>query len=252
MRSIRIAGLCFASMLVLGMALAGTASAAPLWLVCLESSGLTKYSTNQCTTASGTGKWQSLGLPAGKTDTVRIVGFTLRLTDKSTAVGKSTVKCNGNGSRGSGTIEGTNKGIIREAKIEKASENCEAVEGGCKKGEVEKVTGANLPWSTEIFETANKLLTKIAKGPGAAGEPGWEITCNTLLGSKTDKCTSKAGEEESAELINEVTGGVLLVRGVFEKARTASCTEGNSTSGEVEGLVAILLNSGNGLSVNKV
>jgi len=52
MKFVKIAGLCLASMLMMSMALAGTAAAAPLWLLCLEGkegSLPTKYTTNQCT-----------------------------------------------------------------------------------------------------------------------------------------------------------------------------------------------------------
>ncbi len=252
MRTIgKITGLCLMSMsmLVMGMALAGSASAEPGWLLCSEgvNTSNTKYENSQCSKAKSTGKWESVA-PAVP-HTVRIVSFTLKLIDTETSVGKSTVKCNGKGSKGSGIIELASKGVVRVFEIENAKENCEAVEGGCKKGEVEKVKGANLPWAIEMFETEAKSLTKIAKGPGAAGEPGWEVTCNTLLGTRTDTCTSNTGKEGSAELKNETAGGVLLVRGVLEKNLKASCTEGKKESGESEGQLAILSAHEEGLAI---
>ncbi len=255
MKSIRIAGLCFASMLVLGMALASTASAAPLWLVCLEGSGLTKYSTNQCTTASGTGAWQSLGLPAGQTDTVRIQVFSLHLEDTGTLAGKSAIECNSTtADEGTGFIEGTGKGKITAAGIKETEINtrCKVIEGGCETGKIEKVKAVHLPWATEIFETESKLETKIENS--GAGEPGWSITCHTALGSQTDECVSTGSTKlESASLANAVTAGVLLVKGTFLGAHPAKCTQSSShEDGHVRGLVAILLNSGNGLSVNPV
>lgn len=255
MKSIRIAGLCFASMLVVGMALASTASATPLWLVCLEGSGLTKYSSNQCTTAESGGKWQSLGLPAGTTDTVTIRAFSLRLEDSEAGPlkEKSPIKCNGAGSKGKGIIEASGKGQITEAEVESASTNCERLEGPCETGKIEKVKGENLPWKTEIFETESKFETKILAGT-AGKEPGWAVTCHTALGSKTDICLAEGtGNEEVVELKNEVTSGVLLVKGTFLKAHTAKCSEASKAkTGHVSGFLAILLTSGNGLSINPV
>ncbi len=59
MKSIRIAGLCLAAVFVMSMVAAGTASAAPHWLVCLNFGGTgTKYSENQCFKAESGGKYE--------------------------------------------------------------------------------------------------------------------------------------------------------------------------------------------------
>ncbi|MGH2854255.1 MAG: hypothetical protein ACRDLF_08710, partial [Solirubrobacteraceae bacterium] len=237
-------------MLVLGMALAGSASAAPLWLVCLEGSGLTKYSSNQCTEASSSGKWQSLGLPTGKSDTVRLLAFSLRLED--TGAGTK-IECPDAGIPGSGVgvIEGTNKGKITAVELkEPEKEGCKVLKGflTCTVGKLTNVKGTNLPWNTEIFTTENKSLTRIASS--GAGEPGWSVTC----GGATDSCVTEAGtaNQESAELINEVTPTtkVLLVRSRFESTGKAKCSVGGAKAGKFFGLIATLLWSGNGLSVS--
>jgi hypothetical protein len=254
MKSLKVAGLCLASMFVLGMALAGAAEAVPLWMVCLPwVSSPTKYSTNQCTTASGTGAWESRGLKSTEADTVTIKGFTMRLTDLKAGPfkEKATIKCNG-ASEGRGLVESGGKGKITEAKVGNAKTNCERTEGPCKTGEVESVEGANLPWDTTIASgLGGTFETKIENS--GAGEPGWKIKCNTALGSKTDECLSEsASKAEQVELKSETTGGVLLVRGVFKKAHNAKCSEagGATETGEIEGSMAILLTSGNGLSIN--
>ncbi len=247
MKRFRIAGLCLVSMLVMGMALAGTASAAPLWLVCLPKTG-GKFLDSQCL-KPGAGEWESVKLTGS--DTVRLVGFTLRLTDTGTALGTSTVKCNGKGSEGEGLITGPNLGVINTAEVKEPSKNCERVAGACKAGEVEKVVAADLPWKTEIFETEGKYLTKILADGN--GEPGWAITCNTLAGKETDTCLSESTEKaEQVELISTERNAELVVLGRFEKAHKAKCSEakGKVETGEVEGLFALLLASGNGLSIN--
>jgi hypothetical protein len=256
MKTLKIAALCAASMLVASMALAGSAFAAPpLWLLCLNRGSGGNYVENQCRSLhDGAGAWESEGIPAGGRETAIIRGFSLRLEDDEvkTTLEKAVVKCNGTGSEGEGEIISAKEGIIREAKVAKAEEHCERVEGPCQAGKVEKVEGADMPWKQIIFETENKTMGALRADGN--GEPGWAITCKTLLGSKTDTCTSRVSEgmePETLTLVNEVTGGVLLVRGVFNNKALGTCTEGNKPlTAQIHGLVAILLPSGNGLSIN--
>jgi hypothetical protein len=246
----KIAGLCLASVLVAGMALAGNASAAgPLWLLCLEGTNAnnTKYEDSSCTKAKSTGAWESVSI-GSKRDTIRIAVLTLRLRDKEAG---TEVECNSNLEKdeGEGWVGSENKGEITKAKINTAEigSRCTIIKSPvCKK--IEEVHGVNLPWKTEIFETENALITKIAKG-GATGEPGWSIKCSGAV----DECTSINGEDEEVTLTNVVSGTVLLVKGVFKKAHNAECSlNPGKRAGQVEGLVAILLINKNGLSINKL
>jgi hypothetical protein len=255
MRYLKIAGLCLASMLVMGMTLAGNAAAGPLWLVCLEGPekvAPTKYTNHECNVAARNleGVWQSLGLPAGKSDTVRLRAFSLRLTDTKTAAGESSIECPGGGSKGWGLIENVKVGIIKVATVEEASKNCKRLSGGCEEGKIEEVNGIHLPWKTEIVEEGGELVSKIVADGN--GEPGWEVRCHTLLGSKTDICeTEGAANAERVKLLNGTTEGVLLVLAVFTQTHSAKCSEGGVGAGHVLGLVAVLLWNGWGLSVNK-
>lgn len=248
MKSIRIVGLCLASLLAMGMALAGNASAALLWLVCLEGSGLTKYSGPQCTEASSTGKWQSLGLPSGVSDTIRLLAFSLRLEDSAAA----TIECGDVGTIW-GLIESSNKGQIKVAEITKAlaEANCKVLTGvlTCKEPKnIEGVKAINLPWTTEIFETEKKNLTQIKGKTGNGERPGWEVKC----GGVTDTCEEESGHPEFNELVNGVTKGILLVLARFERVGQAKCSIGGANTGHVSGLVAILLWNGNGLSITSL
>jgi hypothetical protein len=248
MKSIKIAGLCLVSMLMMSMALASAASAAPLWLVCLEGTAATsKYSSNQCSKTEAGGKWESVSLGT-KSDTVNIVAYSLKLADTGTGV---EIECP-LGSNGWGLIEGPNKGQIKVAEIVNAGVNCKVLKGAalCKK--IEKVNGVNLPWKTELFEEKEKLLTKLEKGAGAAGEPGWLVKCE---GVPVDICTSPPGEPEQLELLNAFGGSAgtqLQVVGRFEERSKGNCTVGGNGKGTIRGLVAILLWNGNGLSINPV
>ncbi len=252
MKHLKIAGLCLASMLVMGMALAGNASAALLWLVCLEGTGLTKYTNSKCLTASGGASseksWQSLGVPTGTTITVKILAFSILLSDlKAPIVGNVSVRCGMEGSIGEGTIESGGKGTVTKAEYVNTGVTCSG-ETNCEK--VEKVVGAHLPWATEIFTTEGKQLTKIkSKNPGAGKEPGWEVECKVdgIAGNK-DTCENESGKEEQVILKNSVQTE-LLVAGLFAESNKATCEKGGAKSGLVKGLIAILL-PGGALSIN--
>lgn len=246
MKPLQIAGPCLVSMLVMGMALTGPAAAATLWLVCLEGSGLTKYSNNQCTKAESSGKWQSVGIPSGKSVTVRIVGLTTRLTDLEAGPlkEKATVKCDGPG-EGGGFVMPPNKAVINEAKFSEASKNCERIEGPCEAGKVEAVEGVDLPWKRELFETEGTVQSKIESDGN--GEPGWKIKCKTMLGSREDVCES-AGTPEPASSVNKLSAGQLLILIAPSGARKQKCSEGGKESGAAVTQWAELARSGGGLS----
>jgi hypothetical protein len=249
MQHLKIAGLCLVSMLVAGMALTGTAFAAPLWLVCLEGANLTKYSNNQCTKAEASGKWQSQGLTT--TDKVVGIEFTLTLTDSKTALGITTVRC-GSGGEATGTVGPGNVEIVTTMAIKEATTNCRGIEGACESDKIEKIEARDLPWQKELFETEKKIQDKITAD--GHGEPGWAITCKTVLGSKTDTCTSEAGkpEIETLENFKDIISGVLLVFGENLKRASIDCTEGGKGSGQLDVYLALLLASGNGLSINPI
>ncbi len=248
MRHLKIAGLCFASMLVMGMALAGNASAAPLWLVCLEGSGLTKYSNSKCLTAESGGKWQSLGIPAGTSITVKMLAFSLLMGDsKAPIIGEVSFRCSMEGNIGEGTIEAGGKGVITKAEIIEPSKDCSG-EKNCEK--VEETEAVHLPWLIEIFTTEGKQLTKIkSKKPESGNEPGWEIECEVdgIAGNK-DVCETESGKEEQAILKNSVQTE-LLVTSLAAELHKQECEKGGKESGFIKGFGAISL-PGGALSIN--
>jgi len=241
MKLAKTACLCFASVLMMSMALAGTASAAELlWLVCLEGSGLTKYESSTCLKAASGGKWQSVGVT--KEVTVKVTAISILLADTKTTLGKIVVNCSSAGSRGEGVIKSNGEGEIRVAEYTgTVSSECKDEEKVCP--EVTALKGANLPWKTKIFVGTNgEPLTKIE--PGSSGkQPGWEVTCKDII-NVTDTCTSNAKEEEEARLVNFKSATELLVIGLFQTAHKAHCTQSGENTGEVKGSVAILLPGG--------
>jgi hypothetical protein len=259
LKAMKLAGLCLASVLVMGMALAGNASAALLWLVCLKGVGLTKYTTSRCLTASGepptNNGWQSLGLLPAQRPTVLLRTLTIRLHDSGRGAGVRCVKRGvelAEGQEGEGTIEEGGKGKVTVAKITTPSENCFG-EGACSEKGVEAVEGINLPWNIEVVEGPEGMESSITSG--GKGEPGWKVKCNTLLGSQTDECTSETGKPEKINLGNQRSteysyGRELLVKATFRNVANGKCSLGGAKTAELTGLVAILL-PGGAVSINR-
>ncbi len=255
-RFVKMAGLCLASMLALGIALAGAASAAtPLWLLCLEGkegSLPTKYETNQCTKAAkeNKGKWESVAL-GSKSDTVKISIFSMRMEDTKGELGAAVVvRCDHVG--GGGLIEGRNLLLIREARIAKPSTECTAEGSGlfkvCKTSSIEAIEAVHLPWIGEVYgDTENKLFTGRVEPSGeGGGEPGFKVRCAGV----EDVCTSEGpGKREEAVSENVVTAGVLLVLGKPLNDHKGECSVGGKEAQEVEGHAAVLLSNGSGLSL---
>lgn len=240
---VKIAGLCLASMLVLGMAITATASAAPHWLVCLKENlgtTTTKWASDQCKEAVSGGGWEWSELKG--TEPVRSHA-SLRLADtKIPLVGTVSVSCTGEGVGSVGPKQFDRTTEINSIKCV-PGENCEKIE--------KEVKPLNLPWQTELYETEGKIRDKVRAENGKGA--GWAVTCRVALISKTDECDT---EEGSTSVENSWTKGIgkgeLLVLANFDaKSTNATCSVGGNLSGEVRGPIATLLESGQALSVSK-
>jgi hypothetical protein len=251
MKHLKIAGLCLVSLLVMSMAVSSTASA-QVWEGCLEGGSTTKYENNKCAKAEPNGKfsWQEIT----NTDNVRGLGLTLRFVDKNAPLGRSEIVCPDSAEPiEEGTVGPGKFDKILRAKVLKPG-NCIRVSGACKAGEVTKVEGIHLPWQTTLSRENSKILDTIENDGN--GEPGWRIECNTLAGLQTDECESVEKKYEKTIMINELTGGVQLVRANFENRAEGKCSLGGAKAAELTGDAAILLAnakfevSGIGLRVN--
>ncbi len=249
-KSLKIAGLCLASMLAMGMALVGNAAGALLWLVCLKGSGLTKYTNSKCSEASSSGEWQSLGVPSGKEVTVKILVISLLLKDSKTTIGEVVANCPNEGSRGEMVIKANGEGQIRAFEYTAAgAKKCKDEKGNCP--EFTKVEGRNLPWITNIEEGPNKEPLTTLKPHTGGGQPGWAITCKALFIEETDECKfAKAGEEEKLKLVNTRSATELLVASLWEEKSKIECSQSKEITGEVKGTLAVLL-PGGALSINR-
>jgi len=246
MKHLKIAGLCLVSMFVMGMAVAGTASAAVRWEGCLLGGTATRYTNETCTVAGiGAERWSWQEIK--NTDRVISIGFTLTLTDKNTIAGVSKVRCTAGGVN-SGSVGPENFDKVELARVEKAKENCRALEGGCKTEGIKAVEGIHLEWQTTVVEVGG-VFTDTLEGGGAGKEPGWKVECETLLGNTIDECESEVGKPETATLENvksrRENKEEQLILATFNKARLSTCSLGGKESGVVEGQAAILLGTAN-------
>ena len=230
-RIIGIAAACFASVLMMSMAVSAAASAAEArWEQCSEGGSATKYTEHQCLKAGAGEKWQWNEIKE-ETEAVKSIG-SLKLADtKVPVVGKVVVECSG---ESIGDVGPKAFGRIQEVKTAKTQcrnvENCEKVEG---------IEARNTPWQTEIYETEGKVLGVLTGTTGS--EPGWKVTCKVLGVVDEDECLAVAGEPETLLLENKASGGEtpLLVLATFEHARKAKCSLKGEKSGEVTGSIPI-------------
>jgi hypothetical protein len=104
--------------------------------------------------------------------------------------------------------------------------------GGCEAGSPPNWVAVHLPWVTRLLTVAG--VTRDMLEPSGAGNPGWAVTCKTIIGNVTDECTSATGEPK---VTNNSSGDVTETFDAFEPG--ASCTQGNATSGMVIGPVLV-------------
>lgn len=235
-RIIGIAAACFASVLMMSMALAASASAAPVWEQCSEGGTATKYTEHQCLKAGAGEKWQWNEVKA--TEEVRIKGSLLLRDNKVPIVGKVAVECSG---ESIGAVGPEIHGRIN--KVETSPGQCRDIEN-CE--EIKKIEAVHLPWQTENTEVGGKPVAILRTG-GTAGlekEPGWAVECKVLGVSDDDVCESPVEHPESLALKNDETKNgtkiELLVLATFEKLRKARCSLKKEESGEVIGSISIL------------
>ncbi len=224
----KVAGIILAASFAVSMFASASASAA--WEQCATEKAATaksKYTTNQCTTASGgtvEWAWQA-------------------------ASGSESVR-----SRGSLKLEDIKEGIESEcynewegtlSKVEKVTVlSCRSLKG-CEASTIE-LEARDLPWKTEQYDTEGKAF-QVLKEEGADGEPGWAISCKILKVKDTDTC--KYDGPETQELVNVNSSGELLVSTTFQHSGKMMCTLGGADSGEVTGSLALLKTNGWGLRV---
>ena len=233
---VKIAGLCLASMLVMGMAITATASAAPHWLVCSTGGTATKYTTSQCTTASSGGTFQWNEVTGTESAVFR---GSLLLKDTSPMVNDA-IEClyEWIGSVGPGKYGRINEIIVTPSQC-RGIKNCE---------NVLKIGARDLPWQTELYESEKGVILQTLAGTGS-GEPGWEVECKVGSNKVNDVCIQEAGKPESVLLENKVTGTELLVLATLQSLRKTNCSAGGKEKGELGGALAGL-GVGKGLRVS--
>jgi hypothetical protein len=240
MKHLKIAGLCLVAMLTMSIAMAATASAAPVWEECAtEKAGTaaTKYTEHLCNTASGSGGWAWQEVPATAPKAIRFRG-TLTLMDTKTPLGESEVECFAEG-------EGVAGGSI--GKVEKVTAiHCRGIKV-CEGEPTVKAVG--LPWETEFLET-EKMAMQDLKGT-TNGEPGWNVKCKVSGVEVEDECRSEKGVPQHLLDENRVTKSeMLILETVRESSNKGDCKQGGKGTGTVVVSNAYLFTEGSASRVS--
>ena len=213
MKGMKIAGLV--AVLVASLATVASASATPVWEACLKGASGTKYVSDTCMEASGTGEWAWAEIKG--TEKSVSLGSVSLVQEEIPVVGTVEVHCL---AEGSGTI-----GPGRFARTEKltytcsAGKNCEKVDGA--------VVAENLPWHEELFES-EKNVDLATGGKTEKEAPEWKVTCNVLGVEATDECKG-IGDRFTTSTEIRITGifirEFLVLRNYDEERRGAfDCT----------------------------
>jgi hypothetical protein len=240
MSTLKAVVLCAVAVMMTSVVAVGTASAAPVWESCKSGAAGTKFTSNQCTEASGTGGfgWEEIK----GTEAARTTG-TIRLTDTVLSI-KITIICTAEtlGAAGPGRF-----GRINEIKGVscRPGENCEQL--------TKTMEPLDLPYQGELFETEKRVEGKTT-GTGN-GEPGLRVTCKVpILGEVADECkytvggAPEIGSFESKATKNGTTILLVLLTALMRSKQ--NCTASGEKSGEQEGSGPIVLTSGAGLRVS--
>jgi hypothetical protein len=149
--------------------------------------------------------------------------------------GGTTVVCKGTDT---GTVEPEGKDKVNTITVNTEKDCTVTVAGFCES--LINVKPVNLPWNTKLVgEKEDEIL------PSTAGKnPGWAVTCSTILGEKTVTCTAPHAHVE-------VVNNAGKVETVFKEKVTenAACEGGTSSEGTVRGIDLIQV-PGKKLSAN--
>jgi hypothetical protein len=110
--------------------------------------------------------------------------------------------------------------------------HCNPVKGGCESTGLTLALALHLPWLTLLVLHGTEVRDLIERDPnGPGGNPGWAVTCKTVIGTVTDECTAELGSTG----LHNVAGGV---EALFEAlSPKADCSQGGAGAGEVTGSV---------------
>jgi hypothetical protein len=221
---------------------ASPAMAVPRWVHCVKSE-TGKYSTGLCN-AAGSG-WETKELVG--TSEVTSSG-TLKLEDTGATGGAVEVECTG---ENTGWVANLTTGAGEDGTTSITNLKCvRVVDGECEK--VVEVKPRNLPWGSRLVEKGTEVRDELISGPKKEegnGEPGWAVTCETILGNVTDTCERSGGTQNVRA--NRTTGKTEFLFDAIseEKKERATCSQGGKEAGRVGGTILEQLRSGNALWV---
>lgn len=207
----------------------------PRWGQCTKSAE-GRYENESCTKEKAKGGFEWTELTA--TEEVTSSGE-LELEDTKATGGAVAVKCSENDTGWVGAAGEDGVSTITTIK-------CTFVkEGLCRK--IVSVEPRNLPWGTRLIESEGETRDELING-SSGGAPGWKITCENVLGGKTEDTCERSGTTQGV-VSNSKTGQVEILFDKKTEAEKANCSVGGKESGRVSGTITIKSKNGAGLRV---
>jgi hypothetical protein len=160
--------------------------------------------------------------------------FLILLTDLHATGGEVKVHCKG---FNSGTVGPHALDLVETVTAELLGTNDKVPctfdkAGACLTSTAPTLLALHLPWHTHIYLEGTEVRDDIVSDGN--GDPGWAVTCKTIIGNVTDDCTAPLG---SAALENIMGGGVLALFDALTPA--ANCSQGGALAGHVTGDITL-------------
>ncbi len=233
MRKFQWFGIAVVAVLLFGVAVASSASAAVTFLLA---------------------EWLVNGKPIAEGESFNVeVSGTILMEDKKTLLGASSIECTGTVV---GWIGPDGLGLASEV-LNAASEPISStpLSGLALECKTEKTCEEALVWPLNLSGGAETLLELWEVG-GASGfvvlgtplagghNPGWYVLCEKTITKPVDECSAPSGAAELGLSGTTLTGSISETFTLLMEEKLASCTQSKEESGNVESVGAGSVRSG--------
>ncbi len=188
----------------------------------LHGSEKIKFSTEAASLTAETSQWLLNGRVPEHSVTVASKG-TLKLGDADGFLGYSNVaEC---ASAEEATVMPGDLSEVTHAKFTGCKIKTNGSEGVCLSGS--GVEAQNLPWQA-VLGTSAEGTPRLFLVEGGKGEPGFKLTCKSVVGTGEDVCTGT-----TSALLTPIAGG--LEEKFDSHAQKLNCSVGGAGKGSIEG-----------------
>jgi hypothetical protein len=221
-------------------------------MVVVVSATVFSFSAVVTTGASAASEWLLEGAAITTADPVESIGELL-IADTGTGT-EITCSAKFDGTAGPGSagkiekilsLTGVEEKFENLARVLVPAINCSVEKAGLcslSVGALIVLIPIHLPWTTELLLPEATLWVNDITG----GEPAYEVSCNTIIGTQTDVCRFKPASDQK-----NIMGGV---EGIFEESESTnpkgSCSVGGEKTNLIVGKFITTPNAGGTLTVS--